>query len=338
MKKYFNYELKKNLYVIGVLALVMVILHVAPILISYPQQLRNNERHIALLSVYAGIIAVIVPIWLMDYKMKKRSVDLYYAVPLSHTKVLAAKFLLGLIAVFVPYTLAYWLGALSMIAKIGYYIHAVWYVPFYFASLIPIYIIYSISAFVYTRANKGIDGFMFLLFWCFAFASIVEALQELFNAANFYMEYFLPFEPLNLATTFFQCKIYDKSISLNWNTARIVSISIGFAISALMSVGATIGLLFTEKNAKAENVGQISDSWFGYKLMLPLYAVTLTSLCAMDSYSSPFIIIMIATAVFFASVLYKRSIKIGKKQAMVLVGSFLVGFALCLINTYVKLK
>ena len=334
MKKYFSYELKKNLYVIGVITLVMTILHVAPILISHPDNLDGSYFYINMLSVRIGIVAVIVPIWLTDYKLKRRSIDLYYALPLSHTKILAVRFLLGLIAVFIPYTVTFWLGALAMIAKINYAISAVWYVPFYFAALIPIYIIYSISTFIFTRANKGIDGFMLLIFWFFALTTVVFALQVLVGA-DFYPLHFLPFNSLIEVTSFFEEKIYKSSWVSKREIDDIVTMSVGFAVSALMSIGSTLGLMLFERKAKAENVGQISDSWFGYKVMLPLYAVCLTSVCILDSYISLFLIIIIATAIFFAYVLYRRNIKIGKNQAIVLCVSLLVGILLAVINTNV---
>lgn len=334
MKKYFNYELKKNLYVIGVITLVMTIIHVTPLLIMRPSEIDGSYFNIPMLSVCAGIVAVMVPMWLMEYKMKRRSVDLYYALPLSHTKIIAVKFLFGLIAVFTSYTVTFWLGALVMIAKINYAINAVWFIPFYFASLIPIYIIYSVSAFIYTRANRGIDGFMFLVFWFFALALVVYALQVSVNE-DIYSSYFLPFKPLADVTFYFQSRIDNHHGSTIWRPDNVAAMSIGFVIFALMSIGSTLGLLFSERKAKAENVGQISDSWFGYKVMLPLYAVCLTSVCVLESYLSLFLIILIATVIFFVYVLYKRSIKIGKNQAIVFCVALLVGILLSVINTYV---
>lgn len=333
MKKYFIYELKKNSYVIGVFSLILVVLHIAPILITDSKMLEHNYGF-TLLSVYIGVLAAIVPMWLTRYKMKKRSVDLYYALPLSHTKILAVKFLFGLIAIFVPYTVVFWFGALCLIAKIGYAINAVWFVSLFFASLIPIYIIYSVSAFVFTRANRGVDGFVFLIFWCFALSLLVFFLQTLVDADDFYPAYFLPFEPLYVVTSYFQDRIYFDSLTGGMLNERKICMSVGFVVTALMSAGATVGLLLTERKAKAENVGQISDSWFGYKIMIPFYTVCLTGLCILDSYLSALIIILIATTMFFTSVLYRRSIKIGKNQAITLSVSLLAGVILAIVNTY----
>ena len=333
MKKYFVHEVKKNAYVLGALVLVMIILYVTPLLISSPEELEHDTLHIGTLSAYAGILAVCVPVWLTQYKMKKRSIDLYYALPLTHTKILAVRYLLGLIAVFAPYTVAYWLGAFVVMAKINYAIYAVWYLPLYFSALIPIYIIYSISAFVYTRANRDIDGFMFLIFWFFALALVVFAFELLTRADNFYAQYFIPFEPLDVATDYFQGRIYYPEYEIYWSAGKKVCMALGFCITALLSAGATFGLFYTEKFAKAENAGQLSESWFGYKVMLPLYTVCLTSLCEADFYFSVFIFLLIATGMFFANVLYKRTIKIGKKQALIFALSLFAGIILSIINT-----
>ena len=332
MKKYFLHELKRQFYPLIALTVVMVLLHVTPLLISTADSLETNYTHMGTLAAYVGLLAVGVPTALTQYKMKKRSTDLYYALPISHTKVLTARFLIGLILVYVPFTAAFWLGAFVVMARISAVVNAVWYIPMYFATLLPVYVIYSMAAFVYTRANRDFDGFMFILFWAFALTLVVAVLLSLFGYDNIFVcTYFMPFRPLDVSTSFFQHKLYGTQ----WYAAigdEKVAMALGFSITAALSAAATFGLFFTERNAKAENAGQLSESWFGYRVMLPLYTVGVLSLLDLSFWDTEiFLLIIFVTAAFFANVLYRRTFKIGKKQFIIFLISVLAGVVLSFI-------
>lgn len=332
MKKYFLHELKRQFYPLIALTVVIVLLHVTPLLISNSKSLETNYSHMGTLAAYVGLLAVGVPTALTQYKMKKRSTDLYYALPISHTKVLTARFLIGLILVYVPFTAAYWLGAFVVMARIPEAVFAVWYIPMYFATLIPVYIIYSLTAFVYTRANRDFDGVMFILFWAFALTLVAAVLLSMFDKDDFFIyNYFMPFRPLDLSTSFFQHKLYD----LQWYAAdggEKVAMSLGFAVTAALSAAATFGLFFTERNAKAENAGQLSESWFGYRVMIPLYTVCVLSLLDLKFWDTEiFLFIIFVTAAFFINVLYRRTFRIGKKQFIIFLVSVLAGIVLSFI-------
>lgn len=332
MKKYFLHELKRQFYPLIAITVVMILLHVTPLLISTSKSLETDYTHMGTLAAYVGLLAVGVPTALTQYKMKKRSTDLYYALPISHTKVLTARFLIGLILVYVPFTAAFWLGAFVVMARITDVVNAVWYIPMYFATLIPVYVIYSMTAFVYTRANRDFDGFMFILFWAFALTLVVTVLLSVFDKGDIFIcTYFLPFRPLDISTSFFQHRLYG----LQWYAAdggEKVAMSLGFAITAALSAAATFGLFFTERRAKAENAGQLSESWFGYRVMLPLYTVCVLSLLDLKFWDTEiFLFIIFVTAAFFINVLYRRTFKIGKKQFIIFLVSVLAGIALSFI-------
>lgn len=333
MKKYFLYELKKRAFVIGCLTLIAVALYFIAVLTSHNLLRGASETYVWVISAIGGLLAVFVPVWLLNYKMKKRSVDLYYSLPLSHVKILTVRFLIGLLAVFIPYTVSYWLGAFAAMARAFQQMNAVYYIPQYFASLIPVYFIYAISAFVFTRANKIIDGLLFIVFWTFAVALVAFVLDQLTSAnvisgyddrldtilyrTIYYVkpQHYLPFAPLDYVTSHFQQHIANYMNIHAWaiEKTELANIITGFAITALTATGATTGLFLLEKRTKAENAGQISDSRFGYKTMIPLYTVCLAGVC-----SSYVLYVLVIACMFFLTVAYKRTFKIGKIQAIVL--------------------
>ena len=349
MKKYFLYELKKNAYTIGVIALVMTLIYILPMMgmlgFSWLFGYREAGTFVWLISLLAGFLAAGVPMRVFAYRTKRRSVDLYYSLPLSHTKILAVKFLIGLIAVFAPYTASYWIGAsLDTIASGNPY--AVYYIPQFFASIIPIYIIYAISTFAFTRANSVRDGVLFVIFWAFVVALVMSVLEELttrryYSLDGSYHEYlytvsyinsyrYLPFSPLDFVTAHFQRLIRGGgTMKYDFETVSLVNLILGFTLTTLMAAGSTVGLFLLERRVKGENAGQISESPFGYKTMLPIYTVCLAGIC-----DSVILYIMIAVGAYLLTASYRRTLKIGTRQAIILAASLVAGIILWAIFYY----
>lgn len=160
MKKYLLYELKKNAFSICCVTVIISIIYIAPMLFQ-PYFFPN----LGVISFFGGCLAILIPMQNFTYRMKKRSVDLYYSLPLSHTKILFVRFIFGIIELYFIYTVAYWLGALTVIAHFAEEIQAIYYVPQYFASILPLYFLYAISSFTFTRANAAGDGLAFTVLW-----------------------------------------------------------------------------------------------------------------------------------------------------------------------------
>ena len=342
MKKYFAYELKKNAFVIGFLALICVIVYLTPILSTQADDLVISDAELWFSSVIGGVLATIVPVSMLSYKMKRRSVDLYYSLPLSHGGVLAVKYLVGLIALYVPYTLSYWLGAFVVMAKTAsatFDFFPVYYLPHYFASLLPLFMMYAISAFAFTRANTNLDGIVFVIFWALAAFCVAQALQSptfrtepvvingLYEYQTVYPECFIYFFPLDFTTSRFQYLLTGDAITLM--PAYTVNAALGIAFTSLLAIGSTAGIFLLEKGAKAENVEQISESPFGYRVMIPLFTASLLATLEINNdleFCIFFVFIVIGA--FAVTILYKRTIKIGKKQAIVYGCSVALGLLL----------
>lgn len=344
MKKYFLYELKKSGYVILCLTLIATVLYTVPIITSDSVLRSSSETFVWIISTIAGVLAACVPVWVFHYKMKKRSVDLYYSLPISHTKILAVKFLIGLIAVFAAYTVAYWIGAVALIIryfatslKADYPFEPVWYLPQYFGSILPIFFIYAISSFVFTRANKTVDGIFFIVFWMFVAALIISVLDCIIPYNSVYPSYFCSFAPLDILTGHFQEHLrgYLNIHTQKVGTAELVNLSVGFPLTALLAAGATAGLFLTEKRSKAENVEQISESPFGYKVMIPLYTVCLILRSAFSMFLV--LLVMIAAGSYLLTMLYRRTVKIGWKQGIIYGASVLGPVVIIILYLFIML-
>ena len=98
-------------------------------------------------------------------------------------------------------------------------------------------------------------------------------------------------------------------------------------VFSILGVAACIGQYFMSLRFKSEDAGQRSESWFCYKVMLPVLLIS-----TMFSIQNIIVAIIILLSTYLAYVLYKRSFKLDKKTwiifacVMVLeITSFIIG-------------
>ncbi|MCH5171332.1 MAG: hypothetical protein J1F31_00635 [Erysipelotrichales bacterium] len=347
MKKYFTYLLKKNLLPLTFLTLFCIIVYVIPIWNQNYSFWNDNyftyfaehgfypylDLHYSKISLALGLIAVFIPILVFSYKMNKRSVDMHYSLPLSKTKVLISHFLVGLVLMYGAYTIAYLLGFLTIALNVRH-IHLIYYLWLYLASLIPAFILYSVTAFVYTRANTRKDGIISVIGAICLFALVYSLVDNLassnFPNANlaFGEGSLFPFRVLYVVSEKLGDAIKNGKVEY-WfsSTSKTVILDdafilIGAILWTLLSAGATAGLILMEKKSKAENVGQISESIFCYKLQIPAYTTILIA-TVLTIGGGMFIFFLIIFMAFIMTIVYRRTIKIGNKEAIILCSSIM---------------
>lgn len=347
MKKYFKYQLKKSLVPLAVLTAFAMLMYVLPLLIEDYSYWNSQDQH-TYISLFTGniltalgIMCGIVPIYMLNYRMKKRSVDMYYSLPLSRVEILAVHFIVGFLTVLAAYSAAYWLGFVIVFAKVKR-LQYIYYLLMYLASLIPAFIIYALAAFSFTRANTLADGIIFVILTHCALFMVMTVVQLVMNNIKGEYSYlinpgaFMISGPLIRVGEVLGGRIhypYDQgyhgwSLFKSWSTTptrtyNIVHDAVVFGTLALAATGATVAMFLTEKNCKAENCGQISESIFGYKTLIPIYTAVFIILLteALDGSNSGNNIIawcVIAFCAYLMTVIYRRSLKIGKIQAIML--------------------
>ena len=338
-RKYFVYELKKALPAIGSIALIMTAIMVTAVLSSRfggDYDYVRPESGIEAISFMGGLLAAVVPIWMFAYKMKKRSADLYYALPLKRGQVLSAKYLLGLVAVYAPFTLAFWLGTLAAVIKYpSDAIAGEYYFAAYFAALPAIFCIYAIACFAFTRANRLIDGMAFIIFWMVALYAVAGGISRFTFGIWGYL--YSPIAPLNTISEYLSQLIETKSLSgIVYIKEYNINMAIGFTLTGLQAIAATVLLFITERKFKAENIGGVSDSPFGYKVMIPLLTVGLIlGINLIGTAYEIYMVVIIASAAFMLTALYKHTFKIGKIQAIIFASSVVLGVVLSIVASYV---
>lgn len=353
MKKYFLYRLKQCIKPFILLFVFGMIIYVLPISVhdytywnkpslmpeNYPDYFATNvDLYSSNIIVGLAIMSVATPIYMFYYRMNRRSVDMYYSLPITRTKIFITQFVAGLLCVFTAYTLSYWIGFIAIVVKVRnlkYY----YYIFGYLASLVPMFTVYSISTFLFTRANTVLDGLITLAGGFFVGSAILAGMASI--AENLFRQYFFPaayldftpFGALESISPIFKMVykkdpilwIFDPSVQYRYFN-EIFELT-GGILFTILGVAAALYMLKTEKISRAENCGQVTESLFSYKTLIPVYAISLSIwLC-----SSPAALAVIGFAGIVATIVWRRTFKIGKNRAILLAVFIVIAIAAALL-------
>lgn len=340
MKKYFWCEFKRNknaLIVLTALCAVLAcviafnldLLRERPLYVNgviVNGQYAVSPRGDGGIAFYCGMLIVLcgfVPAYIYSFKMKKRSVDAHYSLPMRREGLYFVKTLIGLILTFVPYTVAFFMGTAVVAMRENLY--EMQYLFLYYLFSLPLgVLLYGFYAFIFTRANTVGDGVVFMLAWTFVVELVLCVILELFRYWGFQAA--LPF--LNDGDAFGMCHL---SIGLFVQIADVCgdllrsattgSVSLHTVAFAILSGAGAWALLFLSlKKEKAENAEQISSSWWGYRILIPVYLAgvvggsnTLLGWC------------LTWIAAFVGFVVYRRSVKLKASDWLSLLAALVVG-------------
>ncbi len=350
MKKYIAYQLKKSLLPFAVMVFAGLILYFVPLTIPvsyrFAYQAENASAYLMI-----GLIAacILIPVWAFRYKMNKRSTDLYFSLPIKRHHLLLIHYLSGFAAIVAAYTVVFWLGFIVIAVKSSGFA-LINMLLLYLTNIAAAYVVYSVYSFIYTRANNTIDGLIFMVFATFALMLVTgflyctvlsqsvrtsttyEGDTYRYTVTTHYVEpaWYMPFMPLSVLEQHFialatsQSSTYFRFADVtSYTFIENVNIIVSMGIYAALSAACTAGLVLTEKKNKAENCEQLSDSPFGYKVMVPLFMFTL---CAyVINYSDIFVLLLVIAAGYFVTAIWRRSLKIGWKAFIALAASTICG-------------
>ena len=321
---FLKHELKKSLWP-------TILLTIIGCLIYIPTLARSNfniinEYHnvvpspqIGIIVIFLCIICTIVPVYEYTFLMKKRSVDQYYSLPIKRSSIIAIKFVCGYFKIFISYTITFFLGLIVISLKENSYFLN-YYFSFYFYTILLAFILYS---FFFSRANTIVDGIIFINLYIFIFSLVLINIKDFFrdvlNVIIFRITTLeVPYSPLINITEYYDTLIRYGSSGGQYEHWR------SYLLWSIIGVLSFIGLIYVTKFDKAENAEQVSDSYFGYRIMIPLYLISI--LYSVKPFSNR--INIVSSAVFFCAglvgyVIYRRTFKLQVKYWLILIGSFI---------------
>jgi hypothetical protein len=279
------------------------------------------------LSILLSVIVTIIPIMEFSFKMKRRSVDLYYSLPIKRIKLYICKYFVGLaefLILYIPQWLIsfIWLATLPSVSNIYDMSYSIY---FMLASIGYGILIYTFLTFFYTMGNTLIDGIIFMALASCFLPTLMNVMYSLILGANysdrtFYMRWFFIYSPLFDISG----KMHSNMIGGTYGDINILGIILNIALAILASIA--FFFIHSEKN-NAELVGDESDTIFGYKLFIPLYMVTSFKLIS-SSISALWVVIGLVGYLFYC--IYRKSFRIKRNDIITLGVSIIIGLLIAI--------
>lgn len=342
MKKFLRYEFKKHLWPILIVTLCCAL----PCLLfaALNPMVEEGVRHwngelyrrvyspgtwLPLIELLA--LAYGVPVAVYSFKMKKRSVDCYYALPIKKEKLYFIKTLVGLSLMLVPFTAAFWgMVFVTAIRPENPYVMG-WFVPQYFALLGFGICLYGFNAFVFTRANAWGDGIVFVFAYTFvAVLAIGTGLMAIDATSDVldmhFMEYLMPPVGSIVFNINMEALCMGEKVIEEWNVCM-------FLLPTLYGLIGYFFLFFNLRFDKGENAEQVSDSWFGYRVLIPIYTACCLGLCGgIDEFLLfAFFFVVITVSAFVVTMIYRRKFLFPVKNLIIIGVGLGVGLVLAIV-------
>ena len=355
MKRTLVYELKRNLLPLVIfcaVAAAVSVVYTSTTTLSYTNEFDGYYEYSPIdscLGAFAAVLCVlaaIVPVLQFSYRMKQRSADLWYSLPVGRKKLTLVRVLGGLVLVFAPYTLAYWLGVACIALQDTQFLF-VHYLSFYAVSLLLGVGLFGVNCFLFTRANTVEDGIVFLVLWAcllplavLVFLGSVRLITiDVPEGTPEYLAhyrgmdiaaYLFPYSPTAAMSGLFEALVFREEVS----EALLLPVWFAIPVCLLEGVGAYVGLFVRADRDRAENAGQVSSSWLGYRVLIPVYIVLLLGTVGdlLDGEILMGVLVaVIGAALYFA---YRRSFRVKKEDVICYAVSVALGIALALILHY----
>lgn len=283
---------------------------------------------LTVLTIALTFALVAIPFTEFAEFKNRRNADTWFSFPISRYKIAIIHYLNGLLDLFL-------ILATSMIVVMirSNLVDEITFKPSAFTStfwtaLLLCFVAYSFVSFAFIQGNTTFDGVALGFLYVFFPAICYNAFETYFYAANEYD--FEKFEKFYKYTNYLNVVnlpsvVIEKYAELVNNGRKYYEpvlwtpILIWTAIGIICAVGA---ILFFAKN-KTHKLGEVSDSPFGLKVMIPAWIYVLEVM-------SPYVGAGIAFTVvnYIAHIVYRRSIKLKLADYIKVAISFILAFLL----------
>ena len=250
-------------------------------------EIRYNQTGIYVLAIVLGAVCTLIPMLETAGFKNRRNLDTLYFFPIKRVKMALAHFLSGFVQVTLIYSITFFAVYAYLAAKTDYF--ALGYMFFYYIlSLLLGLIMYSIFIFLFGQANTVADGVVFCIIWIFALCLIIFTLRtEVLGAivtdkksAIWQSTVDLPswgiiYAPINNLTVIFQDLIEVNRKALQYTSTsayaqRYIDTMYMFFVWGALGLASAVGYFITFVKKGAQRAGEISDSFFGYRTLIPV--------------------------------------------------------------------
>lgn len=321
--RYLQYRLKQSMLrtIVFTVLSVMVCLIMTSEVSSSTIHEEYRTTGLYMLATVLGIICTLIPVLELSVFKTRRNLDTLYFFPIKRTKMALAHYLSGAIQIFTVYTVSFLSVWIYLLATTDCF--RLGYMPLYYLfSLLLGWMMYSVFTFLFSEGNTVADGILFCGLWVFVasvvmyvfYSYVLSAVldKKVWLELGSFSEWGVVYAPINNLTVIFQKlievnRVSDAGVSYYVNYAdRYMAQMYMFFVWGAVGIAAAFGFFFNFKRKGAQNAGEISDSPFGYKLLIPVYGYGLLLLNnRLDIFS-----VIIFALMLVGYFIYRRSFKI----------------------------
>lgn len=321
-KRYALYHAKSTLLRGAVMAVICLLLCFAFLDVS-PYLSENGEMifvyiRFSVLAFVLAILATVMPFLELGGFKNRRNLDTLFSLPVSRTKMALVHFLNGLLHLVSIYTLCF-LSALVRMPSLHFYTADLLF-PCFSMMLLFGLAIYAIGCFLLVQAETIVDGLALLGLYSFPVLYMLIGLVQFFHRDRFYQEVagriFL-YHPL-----FSMASRYGNAICGHKMLVVSSEDSVAYLIWLALAVLAVVGYFLTFARHRTERVGGISDTFFGYRVLIPFVGI---SAAIVQPDLTTFTLFFLAMVVGY--IIYRRSVRLRRSDLIMLAvttGVFLI--------------
>ena len=333
--RYLVYRLKKSALRTLIFTLLSLLLTqtatVSGISGFYPEY-HNVGLHMH--AVVLSIFCTLIPMLETEAFKNRRNLDTLYFFPIERKKMALVHYISGLLQILVIYSIPFFTAWIYLEAQTNYF--ALGYMlPYYFLSLLLGVVMYSFFIFVFGQANTVVDGGLFCILWIVAPYLVASAILNLdafdemsWRLKSIIQEWGFTYASINNLTVIFQELIeVNKQVHEGGFVASYATyyrqMWYVFLIWGAVSVASAVGYFTTFVNKGAEKAGEISDSIFGYKLLIPMCGYSLMVLIGTVDVITAF---MVLALMVIGYIIYRRSFRFKISDYILTGGALLMVF------------
>ena len=279
---------------------------------------------------FSAILTTLLPMLELACFNSRKYLDSAFSFPIARISLISVNLINGFLQFLAAYTLSfiwYTIALLPCADKISY--PALW--SFFFISLLCSLFYYAVNAFFFSVCNSTVDGFLTAVAWQFIIALILVTLCEMFDG-NFEEEIILTilWMPLVQICDYFSSISRGRSVVVpDLGTDNPYAMLIYLIVVPILTALFIAGILYFFNKKRTESAGEISNTPFSYKTLLPVC----TGLLIYWAFEGEAAIISILALIFstVGYIIYRRGVKL-KIFDIVVISACFVCFVMALFS------
>ena len=320
--RYFFYHFKESFLRL----LIMCIISANVMFYSVDKIGRKLEFSSSSYVVLLGIAAFFLPQLELKQFKNRRNLDLWYQMPIKRRTLGLIHYLNALVQV----VLAYLVGSVLVCLRVvdaGY--NPIGIIGLIFVTTLAFALILGYNMFIYDRANTHRDGWMFQIAYNCLVPSVLIAFAATFIRLAGWEEldysgilsaiFFGPNIIMYKAAGLFEQIVADE-FGFNTYSSFLVDVLdenyVFTAIFCILTIILTVGFIMWFGKTPSYKIEDVSDSWFGFKMLIPTFSVSSTLIMGSAAGVTFF---MNAALCYIAYAIYRRSPKIRRKDILMII-------------------